>query len=196
MRPNAKAEGTVTLTGQVIIVGAGASVTGTVTEGAAQPTIPAIPVIPPIQVVSITPVPGPATQVVSTTVPQISGTLLAGYLLKWENPAGYLIPSGGSATLLFQAKGTLAQGVYCNESWVDPGGASKTSTDLTAGIVAGSPASRARTGAAVVLTKSVTPDTMSVVAEQTYTYTITLQNTGTVNLNMYQLRDLLPVGFT
>ena len=195
---NARVEGNLTVTGALTIE-SGAVVTGTTTTSAPAPSIPAVPVIPPIQLVSITPVStpeGPATQILTTLVPQVSGTLATGYLLKWEGLVGFSVASLASTTLIFQANASLAEGAYCNEAWVDPGGRNNTTSGLTGKIVAGSPASSGCPGAAVVLTKSVTPDTLTTVTPQTYTYTITLENTGNVNLNLNQLKDLLPAGFT
>ena len=114
--------------------------------------------------------------------------------LKWENLA-YNIGGGASSTLTFRARGTLSQGVYCNEAWVDPGGRSKTNSDKTAKIVVGSPSSSLCPDEAVTITKSVTPNVVIAGDSETFIYTITMENRGTEELELGVLKDLLPEGF-
>ena len=129
------------------------------------------------------------TSGITTNDPQINDQEL-----KWENLA-YNIGGGASSTLTFRARGTLSQGAYCNEAWVDPGGRSKTTTGKTAKIVVGSPSSSGCPGAAVTVTKSVTPNFVIAGHSETFTYTITIENRGTEVLELTVLKDLLPEGF-
>lgn len=133
---------------------------------------------------------GGSTSGITTNNPQITGPEL-----KWEGLA-FDVASGGNATLSFQAVATRPEGTYCNETWVDPGGASKSTSGLTAGVVVGSPSDTLCPGKAVTVTKSVTPAVVSGGSTQTFTYTISIANIGEVPLPLKELRDLLPAGFT
>ena len=130
-----------------------------------------------------------STTGVTTNDPEISGNEL-----KWDGLT-YTIPSGDSTTLDFQAQATLSTGTYCNEAYVDPGGQSKSTSGLTAKISAGTGGSGKCPGAAVVLTKSVTPSIVPSEIPQTLTYTISVENIGTMAVHLKKLKDLLPSGF-
>lgn len=112
--------------------------------------------------------------------------------LKWDLNPNVVFQPQESRTQTFQTTATLAEGNYGNEAWVEPGGG-KTSTDLTARITVGSPPSDLWQGAHATIQKTVTP---SVVAAgvSTLTYTITLTNTGSVDLTLSQVKDLLAPG--
>ena len=131
-----------------------------------------------------------STSGVTTDNPQITGPEL-----KWED-LEFDIPSGGSTTLTFQAQASRPEGTFCNEAWVDPGGVSKSTSGLTAGVVVGSPSAELCPGKAVTVTKSVTPEVISAGSTQTFTYTISIANIGEVPLPLKELRDLLPAGFS
>ncbi|MDA2954142.1 MAG: hypothetical protein O2976_05965 [Actinomycetota bacterium] len=105
-----------------------------------------------------------------------------------------LLP-GQTATLDFQASAQVAQGVYCNEVHVDPGG-TKTSSGPTANIVVGSPASNLCPQPAVKLTKSVTPAYVSSGSTVQVTYTISVENRSAASLSIKKVTDLLPEGLT
>ena len=126
---------------------------------------------------------------ITSNDPQISGNEL-----KWES-LSYFIPSEGNAMLTFQAQSTPSEGVLCNEAWVDPGGQSKTTTSLTAKVVVGSPSSVLCPGASASVVKSIAPVVAPSQTPQTYTYTISVRNTGATTFNLKELRHLLPEGF-
>ena len=88
----------------------------------------------------------------------------------------------------------MAEGNYCNEAWVEPGG-DKTTSGQTARVQVGSPANNLCGGQAVEVFKSVDPNIAPGDTSATYTYTITIENVGSAVLNMGQVRDLLPTGF-
>ena len=120
---------------------------------------------------------------------------IVGQQLTWS--PGTVINPGDSVTLTFDASATVAQGNYCNEAWAEPG-LTKTSSGLTARIEVGSPGDNLCPGTAVKVTKTVevAAGTVSPGNDVTFTYTITIENTGTDNLHPAEIRDLLPVGFT
>lgn len=91
-------------------------------------------------------------------------------------------------------QGTLATGVYCNDVWVNPGG-DKTRSGLTAKIIVGNAGSTLCPGLVVRVSKTVTPEVPAAGVTTTFTYTITLQNDGTVDAEINNVIDLLPPGF-
>ena len=101
---------------------------------------------------------------------------------------------GESRTLIFNAQASVAEGSYCNEAWAEPGG-EKTGTGPTAAILVDSPATALCPGQAMNITKVVEPSTSSGNTMTTYTYTITVENTGLADLELEKIRDLLPVEF-
>ena len=80
---------------------------------------------------------------------------ISGQSLTWNlGGSGPTLEPGQSATLTFDADASVAEGNYCNEAWVDPGG-TKTSTGKTARVQVGSPANTLCSGPAVEVTKTV-----------------------------------------
>lgn len=142
-----------------------------------------------------------STSGVTTSDPSISGQQLT-----W-NIAGLnlTLQPGDKVTLTFQAQASVGTGNYCNETWAEPG-QRKTSSGKTAMVKVGTPSNDLCPGAAV----SVTLDGDSNVDDLppgfdnaapgntlvTYTYTITIKNTGTSVLSMSKARDLLPPSFS
>lgn len=104
------------------------------------------------------------------------------------------IPSFTNKTLQFKMQGSLAQGVYCNDIWVVPGG-DKTRSGLTAKIIVGSPASTLCPGTAIRLAKTVSPQIAPANIATTFTYTLTFTSDGTDSSNVSKIVDLLPAGF-
>jgi len=132
-------------------------------------------------------------------------------------PGGITLQSRESAVLTFQASrsgGFLSAGNYCNEAWAEAGD-DNTSTGRTAPVKVGGVGPDDNVcvgeGPGVRLTKSVskvldvTPTGSSPpfdTYELTVEYTITIENVGSVPLNLgpdgstrYGLRDLLPLDF-
>ena len=185
---SAKVEGDV-IAGGTVTVNHSAVILGTITQSATIAGIPAL------ELVSADPTGDGNVNIVTTNPPTISGNVSTGYLLTWS-PLFFSIPSADSVTLSFQTTGTFPEGVYCNEAWVDPGGQTKTTTGLTAKVVAGSPSSTQCPGDAATISKTVTPIIVEVPTTETFTYTATLVNTGNTTLTLTELKDLLPTGFT
>lgn len=121
-------------------------------------------------------------------------SLVAGNLRWNPTSAEGTIAPFSSKNIQFQMQGSLAQGVYCNDIWVNPGG-DKTRSGLTAKIVVGSPASNLCPGTAIKLTKTVSPAVVPADTLTTYTYTLTFTSDGTNSVNVSKIIDLLPAGF-
>ncbi len=116
--------------------------------------------------------------------------------LDWNLSSLHIVLQPGEQVALeFQTQATLMQGNYCNEAWAEPG-AEKTSSGLTARITVGSPLNGLCPGEAMRLTKTVDPATAAGGVLTTFTYTIAMKNTGTEELYVSKLVDLLPVDFT
>lgn len=131
----------------------------------------------------------------STSGMTVAEPSASGQQLEWNVVAeGINLAQGQSATLSFDVQGTLAEGLYCNEAWVTPGGP-KTSTGKTAFITVGTPASPLCSGPAVTVTKTVDKPVVLADTFETFTYTITVDNIGTDGLNVDKVEDLLPAGF-
>lgn len=88
----------------------------------------------------VTYVPGSTTGLTTTDPTVVAGDLRWGL----SSIEGTLAPFS-SKTLEFSVQGSLAEGVYCNDIWVTPGG-DKTRSGPTAKIIAGFPASASCTG--------------------------------------------------
>lgn len=118
------------------------------------------------------------------------------FQLTWNvAPLGISLGQWETATLTFVAEGSFSAGNYCNVMWVEPGGM-KTSTGPTARIVVGTPSETRCPGEAVQVTVTVTPDVVPANTLTGYAYDVTIENTGTVTLNVSRVRDLLPEGFS
>ena len=98
-------------------------------------------------------------------------------------------------TLTFNAQASVETGNYCNETYSEPGGL-KTSSGKTAIVRVGSPPNNLCSGAAVRLTKTVTPQIAPALVPIAYTYTITLESIGTSTVRIQDVQDMLPEGFT
>ncbi|MBI2867042.1 MAG: DUF11 domain-containing protein [Chloroflexi bacterium] len=134
-------------------------------------------------------VPG-STSGVTTSDPSISGQVLT-----WDTaPLGITLQPGQSVTLTFHSQASVGEANYCNEAWIEPGG-EQTSSGPTAKITVGSPPNGLCQGAAVDVAKTVDPQVALSNVLSSFTYTITIENGGTVVLNMSQIRDLLPPFF-
>ncbi len=107
------------------------------------------------------------------------------------------LPPQGVVTLEFQASvdATIAEGHYCDEAWIMPGGM-KTSSGKTAIVGIGSPANGLCQGEAIVVSKTVDTPIAPALTLTTYTYTITLENIGTDALRVNKIIDRLPKSFT
>ena len=132
---------------------------------------------------------------VSTTGITTSEPSITGSLLTWDiSSEGISLEPGQTVYMYFMVEASVAEGTYCTEAWVEPGG-TKTSSGKTALVTVGSPANSLCSGPAVSVSKVV--DTGLVLGGEatTFTYTITIDNIGNVALNMSKIRDRLPVDF-
>jgi uncharacterized repeat protein (TIGR01451 family) len=136
-------------------------------------------------------IPGSTTGV-TTDDPSITLQLLTWDLVS-EN---IILQPGESRTLSFQASANVSiHDNYCNEAWAEPGG-KKTSTGATARIEIGFPFDDYCPGAAVKVTKSVTPEMVEADTLTTYEYTVDIENIGRALPSMTKIEDLLPAGFS
>ncbi len=125
---------------------------------------------------------------------------IQGQKLTWNlAPLSITLLPGEYVQLSFEAEAILYSGNYCAEAWADPG-QMKTGTGLDAliSVWAEAPPNDLCTGAALSLDKSVVVQPGTFVGSNPFdsTYTITLENRGTLPLNVSQVRDLLSPGFT
>ena len=83
---------------------------------------------------------------------------------------------------------------YCNEAWVQPGG-ENTSSGKTAAITVGSPAPPVCDGIALTISEAVDPDSVIAGIPTTFAYTVVIDNIGSIDVGVSEVRDLLPAGF-
>ena len=131
-----------------------------------------------------------STTGITTSEPSVTGSLVT-----WDiSSEGISLAPGQTVYMNFHAEATVGEGTYCNESWVEPGG-SKTSSGKTALVTVGTPANNLCAGPAISLSKVVNTALVLGGEATTFTYTITIDNNGSVTLNMSKIRDRLPGGF-
>lgn len=104
------------------------------------------------------------------------------------------VQSGQSVSLAFQAGASLTDGTYCNEAWVEPGG-TQTSSGKTAPVLVGAAQAGLCGGAVAIVTKTVSPALVAPNTDTNYSYTISIENGGTLDLNVSNVEDRLPPGF-
>jgi len=114
-----------------------------------------------------------------------------GDLLKWAFNPQITFQPGEIKTQSFQATATSSEGVHCNNVRITP---TNSQTGPTAKIIVGNPPSTGCPGASLELTKTVTPTTANLLETTTFTYTISIENTGAVSLALQEIRDVLPWG--
>ena len=120
---------------------------------------------------------------------------ISGQELEWDVASmGIDLEPNESVVLSFDARASVPEGVYCNETWVRPGEAS-TSSGKTAPVTVGSPASGVCDGTAVRVSVTVDPDSAIAGILTTFTFTVVIDNIGSTSVGVSQVRDLLPVGF-
>ena len=120
---------------------------------------------------------------------------ISGQELTWDVASMHIdLAPEESVSLTFDAQASLAEAVYCNEAWVRPGD-QNTSSGKTALVTVGSPTTTACDGTAVAITNTVDPASVAAGALTTFDYTIVIDNIGAVDINVSNVRDLLPVGF-
>ena len=127
---------------------------------------------------------------VTSNDPSISGQKLTWTLSETLSP-------GDSSVLTFDAEAEPTEGIYCNEAWATSGGP-KTGSGLMAKLKVGSPADDECPGAAVLVTNTVVLPAETIVGgtPMTFHYSIEIENTGTADLQLKNIQDLLPPGFT
>ena len=133
---------------------------------------------------------GGTTTGLTTNDPSVSGQEL-----EWDVASlGIDLAPDGSVVLSFDAQASVPEGVYCNEAWVRPGG-ENTSSGKTATVTVGSPASGACDGTAVVGSAAVDPDSVLAGISTTFAFTVVIDNIGSTDVGISEVRDLLPAGF-
>ncbi|MCH8868661.1 MAG: hypothetical protein IIC85_03045, partial [Chloroflexi bacterium] len=123
-------------------------------------------------------------------------------MLTWDiSGIGLNVQPGQTVTLSFDAQATnLPDGNYCSQSWTSPDGSTSNSY-LTAKVTAGSPAAsecggkdvRIRTLVAAGPNPNENP--LNPDDDVLISYTVEIENTGLTDLNLWWLRDKLPLGF-
>ena len=120
---------------------------------------------------------------------------VSGQELEWDVASlGIDLARDESVVLSFDAQASVPEGVYCNEAWVHPGGDS-TSSGKTAGVTVGSPPSGACDGTAVQLSATADPNSAVAGVPATFAFTVVIDNIGSTDVGVSEVRDLLPVGF-
>ncbi len=114
--------------------------------------------------------------------------------LKWKYTPNIPFQPGEIKTLTFQATATPSEAVYCNEAEADPEDGKKSTSGPTAKITVGNPESTLCAEFGAELTKTVTPEIALPLKPTTFTYTITVENIGSVKVNLKKLQDVLPPG--
>ena len=133
---------------------------------------------------------GGTTTGLTTNDPSVSGQEL-----EWDVASlGIDLAPDGSVVLSFDAQASVPEGVYCNEAWVRPGG-ENTSSGKTATVTVGSPASGACEGTAVAVSAAVVPDSVLAGVSTTFAFTVVIDNIGSTDVGISEVRDLLPAGF-
>ncbi len=127
----------------------------------------------------------------TTNDPSISGEEL-----EWDVASmGIDLAPNESIVLSFDAEASLPEGVYCNEAWVRPGGRDNTSSGKTAQVTVGSPAAGVCDGTAVRVSATVDPDSAVAGIPATFAFTVVIDNIGSTDVGVSEVRDLLPAGF-
>ena len=120
---------------------------------------------------------------------------ISGQELEWDLASmGIDLAPDDSVVLSFDAQASVSEGVYCNEAWVRPGDES-TSSGKTAEITVGSPSSGTCDGTAVQLLAGVDPDSTVAGTLTTFGFTVVIDNIGSTDASVSEVRDLLPAGF-
>jgi uncharacterized repeat protein (TIGR01451 family) len=123
----------------------------------------------------------------STTGATTSNPTISGQTLTWAGP--FTVPAAGSVSLHFNVVVATAPGEYLNNASADAGAIAVAPTGPTAMItVSGA------TAADLSLTKSATPE--SVTVGENVTYTITVTNNGPGAADGVTVTDALPAGAT
>lgn len=120
---------------------------------------------------------------------------VSGQELEWDVAnMGIDLAPAASVVLTFDAQASVAEGVYCNEAWVQPGG-DNTSSGKTAGVTVGSPTSGVCDGTAVTVSATADPNSVIGGIATTFAFTVVVDNIGSTDVGVSEVRDLLPAGF-
>lgn len=120
---------------------------------------------------------------------------VSGQELEWDVASmGIDLGPAASIELSFDAQASVPEGVYCNEAWVRPGG-DNTSSGKTAAVTVGSPSSGVCDGTAVAVSAAVDPDSVIAGISTTFAFAVVIDNIGSTDAGVSEVRDLLPVGF-
>ena len=120
---------------------------------------------------------------------------ISGQELEWDVASmGIDLAPDESVVLSFDAQASVPEGVYCNEVWVRPGG-ENTSSGKTATVTVGSPSSGACDGTAVAVSATADPDSVIAGIATTFAFAVVIDNIGSTDVGVSEVRDLLPAGF-
>ena len=117
-------------------------------------------------------------------------------LVTWDISPPLTLQPGAQVSLSFVAKAISTDGNYCNEARVEPGGVA-TTTGLTAQVQVGAQAGACQTPVYLV-SETVDPSILAAGDDPAagFTYSMTIDNaTGTENLTLSKIQNLLPAGF-
>ncbi len=115
--------------------------------------------------------------------------------LTWSMPANTTLDVLKTMTLTYVANAAAADGLYCNEAWVRPGGR-RTTTGKTAKVTVGSTTEQFCHGAVVSNDKTVKPELVFGNSTTTYTFVVEIKNEGTEVLNIDRIDDFIRSGFS
>ena len=133
---------------------------------------------------------GGTTTGLTTNDPTVSGQQL-----EWDVASMDIdLAPDDSVVLSFDAQASVPEGVYCNEAWVHPGG-ENTSSGKTAAVTVGSPSSGVCGGTAVAVSATVDPDSAVAGVSTTFAFAVVIDNIGSTDVGVSEVRDLLPAGF-
>ena len=133
---------------------------------------------------------GGTTTGLTTNDPTVSGQQL-----EWDVASMDIdLAPDDSVVLSFDAQASVPEGVYCNEAWVHPGG-ENTSSGKTAAVTVSSPSSGVCGGTAVAVSATVDPDSAVAGVSTTFAFAVVIDNIGSTDVGVSEVRDLLPAGF-
>ncbi|MFQ5861019.1 MAG: hypothetical protein ACE5IG_05670 [Dehalococcoidia bacterium] len=128
----------------------------------------------------------------------LSDPSINGQRLRWDT-GGISFDYGETKTQMFDASATLSDGYYCAEASIVPGGNVKYAKEARI-TVGNPPPPPGCPGALIAIEKTVgcpgIPCFVPPGTPTTFTYTITIENVDTVDLEIKEVKDCLPVDFT
>ena len=112
------------------------------------------------------------------------------YKLTWDFSPDVVFGYGEVKTMSFGVIGTLDEGIYANEAWVDPG--KQDYSAFQAPITVGEPDYTAVPGGWLYINKVANPPIVYAGEPMTITYTVTAENVDIVPVKIKNIDDWLP----